>query len=366
MPVKYLNKTAAILFLAIMLSLFRSSWAESRDQIVLQIDTAGTIAKIASDNGLSVEKLLKGFKLNSGQAQMTLAEAGIPLAQAQKVIRKLMVLQTTENAKNWKQIVSKFGLWILALFAATILLVRKKASTKLRLFWLTGTALLFGFLYGSDPNPMGTIKDAVVLLGKEGVVFPPRMIAAVVFLLMVFISNKTICGWGCHFGALQDILHFIPFKKFKLPFWLTNSIRSAVFLSIVLLAFAWGLDWVGEVDPFKLFNVSNWDIGLAGLIFTGSILLISVFFYRPWCQLFCPFGLAGWLAEQVSLLRPRINREGCLKCQKCVKVCPTQAMSGIYHDKKFRADCFACGECIGQCPAQVINWKHKSSRKELK
>jgi len=366
MPVKYLNKTAVILFLAIMLSLFRSAGAESRDQIVLRIDTAETISKIAADNGLPVEKLLKGFKLNQNQSQMTLAEAGIQLDQAQKIIRRLKVLQATENAKNWKQIVSKFGLWILVLTAATLLLIRKKVTTRMRIFWLAGSTLLFGFVYGSDPNPMGTVKDAIVLLGKEGVVFPPRLIAAAVFLLMVFISNKAICGWGCHFGALQDLLHFVQFKKFKLPFWITNGIRLAVFLSIVLLAFAWGLDWVGEIDPFKLFNVSNWVLGLAGLIFTAAIMLLSLFFYRPWCQLFCPFGLAGWLAEQVSLLRPRIDRKGCLKCQKCVKVCPTQAMDGIYHDRKFRADCFACGECIGQCPAQVINWKLKTSDKELK
>jgi len=366
MPVKYLNKTAAIVFLAIMLSLFRSAGAESQDKIVLQVDTTGTIAKIAEDNGLATEKLLKGLKLRPDQSQQTMSQAGIPLDKVQKAVRKLKVLQATEKAKDWKQIVSKFGLWILALAAATLLLVRKKVSTKLRLFWLAGTALLFGFIYGSDPNPMGTIKDAIVLLGKEGVVFPPRMVAAVVFLLMVFVSNKAICGWGCHFGALQDLLHFIPFKKFKLPFWLTNCIRVAVFGSVVLLAFAWGLDWVGEIDPFKLFNVSNWALGLAGMIFAASILMLSLFFYRPWCQLFCPFGLAGWLVEQISLLRPRIGREGCLKCQKCVGVCPTQAMKGIYHDKKFRADCFACGQCISQCPAQVINWKHQSSRKELK
>ena len=363
---KYLNKTAAILFLATMLSFFRSAGAESQSQIVLRIDTTGTISKIAADNGLPAEKLTKGFKLRPEQSRQTLAEAGIPLEQAQKVIRRLKVLQATENAKDWKQIVSKFGLWILALAAATLLLTRKKVTTRMRIFWLAGTTLLFGFLYGSDPNPMGTIKDAIVLLGKEGVIFPPRLIAAAIFLLMVVVSNKAICGWGCHFGALQDILHFIPFKKFKLPFWLTNSIRLAVFGSVVLLAFAWGLDWVGEIDPFKLFNVSNWTLGLAGMIFTAVILMLSLFFYRPWCQLFCPFGLAGWLAEQFSLLRPRIDREGCLKCQKCVGVCPTQAMKGIYHDKKFRADCFACGQCISQCPAQVINWKHQSSRKELK
>ncbi|MBI4725687.1 4Fe-4S dicluster domain-containing protein [candidate division TA06 bacterium] len=40
----------------------------------------------------------------------------------------------------------------------------------------------------------------------------------------------------------------------------------------------------------------------------------------------------------VSWLCHKIDRSGCLKCQKCVRVCPSRAREGIDHGKKFRAD----------------------------
>ena len=329
-------------------------------------DTALTISEIARANGITEAKLLKGLKLDPAAASFKLPQTGHSIGQASTVIRKLKVLQATEKSKDWRLIVAKFFLWIIGLATATVLLTKNKINGRIRLIWLIGAALLFGFIFGSDPNPMGTVKDAIVLLGREGVVFPPRMLALGAFLIFVLVSNKSICGWGCHFGALQDTLHFIPLKKIKLPFWITNGVRLAIFTSIVLGAFIWRFDWVGDVDPFKIFNITAWQMSLAGILFVSALLVTSLFIYRPWCQMFCPFGLAGWLAEQFSILRPRIDRKGCLKCQQCVRVCPTQAMDGIYHGKKFRADCFACGECISQCPAQVINWKHKLIDKELK
>ncbi len=321
------------------------------------VDTALTITEIARANGISEAKLLKGLKLAPAAASLKLPQTGRSIGQASTVIRKLKVLQATEKSKDWRLIVAKFALWIIGLATATVLLTKNKINGRIRLIWMVGTALLFGFIFGSDPNPMGTVKDAIVLFGLEGVIFPPRMAALGAFLIFVLVSNKSICGWGCHFGALQDTLHYIPLKKIKLPFWITNGIRLAISISIVLWAFIWRFDWVGDVDPFKIFNVTAWQMSLAGMVFISALLLTSLFIYRPWCQMFCPFGLAGWLAEQFSILSPRINRGGCLKCQKCVRVCPTQAMDGIYHGKKFRADCFACGKCISECPAKAIDWR---------
>ncbi len=53
---------------------------------------------------------------------------------------------------------------------------------------------------------MGTIKDAIALFGAKGVIFPPRMIALTVFLLLVVLANKFICAWGCQVGTLQDLI----------------------------------------------------------------------------------------------------------------------------------------------------------------
>ena len=334
--------------------------ADEIGEIDVKINPSLTIKELAELNDISIEKFLKGMNLEESDGEKTLSQTGKSLEEAELILRKLKVLGETDESKNWKKILSKFILWTLALIVSTLLLMKKKVSKKIRIIWMIGVFVIFGFIYGSDPNPMGTVKDAIVLYGREGVIFPPRVIALLVFLLFVFISNKSICSWGCHLGALQDCLNFIPVKrKFKLPFWVTNSIRILVFISVIVFIFISKYDWIGEVDPFKVFNIFNWQMSFAGVIFLLFILFFSLFFYRPWCQLFCPFGLTGWIVEQMSLLKPQINRDGCVKCKKCITVCPTQAMNDIYHSKKIRADCFGCSNCIIECPVNVIDWRKK-------
>lgn len=358
-------KDKIYLLAAVAAFIFISSSGVSAEEVGIGdilVDSTMTVSEIAQANGVPEAKLLKGLNLEPGAVLQKLSQSGRSIGQTSLVIRKIKVVQATERSKNWRLIAIKFALWIAGLTAATILLMKNRVTGRIRLIWMIGTAVLFGFIFGSDPNPMGTVKDAIVLYGREGVLFPPRMIALGAFLVFVFISNKSICGWGCHFGALQDAVNFSPAKKIKLPFWLTNGIRITVLAGIVLGVFSWGTDWVGLIDPFKLFNLKLSDIGLWGMLFISLMLLLSLFFYRPWCQLFCPFGLAGWVVEQFSLLSPRIDRQKCIKCLTCVKICPTRAMEGIYNDRKIHADCFACGKCIGNCPAKVIEWDRSKKK----
>lgn len=72
---------------------------------------------------------------------------------------------------------------------------------------LTLSTLIFGIILGADPAPMGTIKDAVVLFGISGIIFPPRIIAFVVMMTgAIFIADKFLCSWGCQAGVYQVLL----------------------------------------------------------------------------------------------------------------------------------------------------------------
>ena len=84
----------------------------------------------------------------------------------------------------------------------------------------------------------------------------------------------------------------------------------------------------------------------------------SLFIYRPFCQFICPFGLYSWLLENISIKRIKIIEDKCIKCEKCVKTCPTQAMKGIYEKKRkhFLPDCWSCGACIEACPTDAIKY----------
>ncbi len=258
-------------------------------------------------------------------------------------------------------LISKFVLWIAVIVTATILLRRHKVTSKVRLAFIVGGVLVFGLAYGLltrgglNPNPVFSVRNLLMVVLVKHQLLLPVVAMLVILLLMVWVSNKSICGWGCQLGLLQDLLHRVPLPKWKPPFWLSNGVRIVAFVALVVGLAVAGLDWIGVIDPFQLFSFS-FTLGIA--LFSAVVLVASLFIYRPWCRFLCPFGLLGWLVEQVSLFRPRINREACKECQLCVKACPSQAMADFYAGKKIHADCFACGACIEACPREdALGWR---------
>ncbi|MBI9017917.1 MAG: 4Fe-4S binding protein [Phycisphaerae bacterium] len=238
---------------------------------------------------------------------------------------------------------------------------KSKITSSNRWKLLLTSLILFGVILGADPNPMGTVKDAITLFADKGVIFPPRLIAFIVFTLMVIFANKFICSWGCQFGTLQDLIFELAkgkkrekplLKPKKLSFALTNSIRIISLVVLAALAFAIGMDIVGIIDPFKIFHPTM--IGIAAGIFIFLILALSTFIYRPWCHLFCPFGLTGWLAENFSFNRIQIKTDKCTKCRACTQACPSLAMDAILDGKNIKPDCFSCARCIEVCPENAI------------
>ena len=260
-------------------------------------------------------------------------------------------------------LISKFVLWIAVIVTATILLRRHKVTSKVRLAFIVGGVLVFGLVYGLltrgglNPNPVFSVRNLLMVVLVKHQLLLPIAAMLVILLLMVWVSNKSICGWGCQLGLLQDLLHRVNLPKWKPPFWLSNSVRVIAFVALVAGLAVAGLDWIGIIDPFKLFQ---FNFTLAIGLFSAGVLIASLFIYRPWCHFLCPFGLLGWLVEQVSLFRPRINREACKECKLCVKACPTNAMADFYAGKKIHADCFACGACIEACPQEdALGWRVK-------
>ena len=328
------------------------------------IEKEMTVIQFGQANDLPSPVLKEIFELkDKSDLERKISEYGTS-DQIAPLVAKKLALASEHASKNWTKILVKFGLWILFLSAIFILLRKRKIVSGLRngLFFLS--FLTFGVVMGSDPSPMGTVKDAIHLYGTAYAVFPPRMIALGIFLAIVFLANKYICAWGCQVGTLQDLIFQVNRtdkrkavigRQIKLPFALTNTMRF-IFLGVfTLAAFSSGIDIIDPVDPFKIYKPMY--LGLIGGIFLGALLLISLFFYRPWCHLFCPFGFVGWLTEKASLVKISVNYETCIACQKCAASCPSTVMGAILRrNKKTIPDCFACYACREACPTDSISF----------
>lgn len=332
---------------------------EETRAIIMQPDM--TVAEFADANRLPEEVVAQAFALASPQdAEKRLREFGRDDAQIVQRVQAAFVFYQEEHSKNWGKILLKFIAWgafLLLMFRLT----RKAAITdKNRLLFYGASALLFGVMLGADPNPMGTIKDAIALYALKGVIFPPRLIACAVLLTTVLLANKFICAWGCQFGALQDLLFRLNkgkiglLKPYKPPFVVTNAIRIAVFIGFTGVAFLWSFDLLGHVDPFKIYNPAA--LTLTSGAFIGLLLLASLFVYRPWCHCFCPFGLAGWLVEKFSVFKIKVNYQTCTACNACAKACPSTVMEAILKQNRVIPDCFSCSSCINVCPTHSIRF----------
>jgi hypothetical protein len=100
-------------------------------------------------------------------------------------------LAAEHATKNWMKIPAKFMLWFIFMAAVFMIAKKRKFSYGLRNGLLFISVLLFGVILGSDPNPMGTVKDAIRLYGFSHAVFPPQIIALTIFLAIVLLTNKS-------------------------------------------------------------------------------------------------------------------------------------------------------------------------------
>lgn len=228
--------------------------------------------------------------------------------------------------------------------------------------------LFFGFASGKSPNPMeGLVKFVKSVAGFYDDPWL-KLGFLLFFTVLALVGTKLVCGWGCPFGALQELVYELPllrrYKKQRLPFVFTMSVRTLLF--VLFLFFISGLagpKWVlyHRINPFNLFGFefSQASIGIS----VGVCLLLSVAVYRPFCQLVCPFGWYSWFLEKISLTGVRIDRKACTSCGACDRVCPVEAAQDRVAGKTWPAECFSCARCLRVCPVDAIDygprWRQK-------
>jgi Pyruvate/2-oxoacid:ferredoxin oxidoreductase delta subunit len=368
---RQVGKVIGVVVLVVILSFFvgklfgEKADKQDKNKPIVVSETM-TVEQFGRENQIDKKILKKVFGLQSEEdLKKTIGSFSITKEQITDALKKEKALDAEFESKNWILIPIKFVLWIVFLIIVFTSLRKSAVTTVVRSILYLIAVTVFGVILGSDPSPMGTVKDAVVLLGTKHVVFPPRLMAMSLFLVFVLLANKFICSWGCQFGTLQDLLFrlFNVHKKggkrllsvkFRLPFVFTNTVRVTVFCLLWLFAFAWGIDLIHPIDPFKIYRPAV--VGLGGGIFIAALLAASLLIYRPWCHLFCPFGLVGWLVEKISIFKIKVNYDTCIACQTCAKSCPSTVMDAILKRTRVIPDCFSCGTCIEVCPTKSITF----------
>ena len=218
--------------------------------------------------------------------------------------------------------------------------------------------------------PLGALQNALAASGT-------RAPAYVLGVLMLFglTLGRTICGFLCPVGLMQELLYKIPTPKVRKG-RLTRALSYvkyvilAVFVVILPLwyalqqlavpAFCKYICPAGTLEGGVglLAHPANEDsFAMLGGLFTGKFLIliliaaVCVFIYCAFCRFLCPLGAIYGLFARVAVIGVKVDAAKCVDCGRCVEHCGMDIRSVGDHE------CIHCGECIDVCPTGAISFR---------
>ena len=220
--------------------------------------------------------------------------------------------------------------------------------------------------------PLGSIQNA---LASSKTKYPTYVLG--IILLYSIILGRTICGYLCPLGLVQELLYKIKtpkLKKNKVTRILSYFKYVLLVVLVILIPLIYGLqDTVATVPGFckyicpagtfeggifLLSNSNNTDFfGMLGQLFTWKFALLvifavaSIFIFRFFCRFFCPLGAIYGLFNKLSIIGVKVDKSKCNHCQACVNTCKMDVKEVGDHE------CINCGECKNVCHCNAISWK---------
>lgn len=222
--------------------------------------------------------------------------------------------------------------------------------------------------------PLGTLQNSLAAMDRK----LPFYILGIMLLFGVTLG-RTVCGFLCPFGLIQELLYKIPGPKLKknkvtrilselkycilVIFVLILPVIYKITLKFPVPAFCKYICPAGTLEGGIPLVLLDENLGsLIGALFTWKagvlsvIVVSSVFIYRSFCRFLCPLGAIYSLFAPVALLGVKVDDNVCTKCGLCVKTCKMDIK------KVGDRECIQCGECINKCGLDAILWKRPFGR----
>ena len=157
------------------------------------------------------------------------------------------------------------------------------------------------------------------------------------------------CGYACWTAMVLD---FLPYKVPKQPRKKLGWIRYAVFAFSLIFVVALFLARVGNIERimFLAFIIGN------ALYYTVGIVLAYAFKdNRAFCKYICPITVFLKPMSYFALLRVKCDKEKCVSCGKCRRVCPMDVdVTDNSRKRENGTECILCMECVRNCPKGAL------------
>ena len=194
--------------------------------------------------------------------------------------------------------------------------------------------------------PLGALQNALAAAGHRA-----GWYVLGILLLFGVTLGRTVCGWICPLGWIQELLHRIPTPKIRKSAWtrtLTWLKYVVLAVFVIALPLGYGLAYdlplpafckylcpAGTLEGAMGLLPTNPDFfSMLGLLFTRKfvILLIvalaCVFCYRSFCRFLCPLGAIYGLFNRFNILGVRVDPNRCNQCGACIRHCEMDIRTG--------------------------------------
>ncbi|MCA1757939.1 MAG: 4Fe-4S binding protein [Bacteroidales bacterium] len=179
-------------------------------------------------------------------------------------------------------------IFFLSLMLLSLVMVYKKGTARYRTIYLVLVLVIMGLI-------LNNALSVNLLYGwlQQGFVWRANWQISVIFILALSISfvgkRKFYCNYLCPMGALQELTNrYTPFKRRNLPTRLLDITARDIYLTLIAGALLIGFTpELFFLEPFMFFSFRIIGIGI--IIFGFMVLLLSLFFNKPWCSV-CPTG----------------------------------------------------------------------------
>ena len=157
------------------------------------------------------------------------------------------------------------------------------------------------------------------------------------------------CGFACWTAMVLD---FLPYKIPKGPRKKIGFIRYITFTASLLFVAALFLCHVGNLE-----KIMFWAFLIGNILYyaVGIILAYAFKDNRAFCKYICPITVFLKPMSYFALLRVKCDKEKCISCGKCKRVCPMEVdITDNSRKRKNGTECILCMECVKACPKKAL------------
>lgn len=172
---------------------------------------------------------------------------------------------------------------------------------------------------------------------------------AVAKLFGPLLFGRGWCGYACWTAMALD---FLPYKVPRGPRKKLGFIRYITFAASLIFVSALFLCHVGNME-----RIMFWSFLIGNILYYAAGIALAFAFRdnRAFCKYICPITVFLKPMSYFSLLRIKCDKEKCVSCGKCRRVCPMDVdMTDNSRKRKNGTECILCFECVKNCPKDAL------------